>query len=80
MAEAFQGAGDMFVPMALSLVNSIGITIPLGVYLTHTLGMGPQGLFIAQFVTTILGTVVTGGWLATGRWTRIRLQTHGTSP
>ncbi len=30
--------------------------------------------------TTILGIVVTGGWLATGRWTRIRLQTHGTSP
>lgn len=78
--RALQGAGDMFVPMALSLVNSIGITIPLGVYLTHTLGMGPQGLFIAQFVTTILGTVVTGGWLATGRWTRIRLQTHGSSP
>ncbi|MEE3326208.1 MAG: MATE family efflux transporter [Myxococcota bacterium] len=76
--RALQGAGDMFVPMALSLVNSIGITIPLGIYLTRTLEMGPQGLFIAQFATTVLGTVVTGAWLATGRWTRIHLQTHGT--
>lgn len=77
--RALQGAGDMFVPMALSLINSIVITIPLGFYLTSTLEMGPQGLFIAQFVTTVIGTVTTGAWVATGRWTRIHLQTHGRS-
>ena len=78
--RALQGAGDMFVPMALSLINSVVITIPLALYLTENRAMGPQGLFIAQFVTTALGTLATGLWLATGRWTRVHLHTHGASP
>ena len=78
--RALQGAGDMFVPMALSLINSIMITIPLALYLTENRAMGPQGLFIAQFVTTAIGTVATAAWLATGRWTRVHLHTHGASP
>jgi hypothetical protein len=34
--------------------------------------MGPDGLFIAQFASAIVGTSITGAWVATGRWTRIR--------
>lgn len=75
--RALQGAGDVFVPMLISMVNSIAITLPLGLYLTHSLEMGPQGLFIAQFSSGVLGTLLTGGWLATGHWTRVRLETHG---
>jgi Na+-driven multidrug efflux pump len=73
--RALQGAGDMLVPMLISVLNSVLLTLPLGLYLSETQGMGPEGLFIAQFVSTLTGTVLTGGWVATGRWTRAR--THG---
>ena len=78
--RALQGAGDMLVPMCISLLNSIAVAVPLGLYLTYSRGMGPEGLFVAQFVSAALGTLLTGGWLATGHWTRIRLETHGSTP
>ncbi|MBW2232045.1 MAG: MATE family efflux transporter [Deltaproteobacteria bacterium] len=68
--RALQGAGDVFVPMLISLGNALLISLPLGLYLARTRGMGPDGLFIAQFVSTAIGTVLTGAWVATGRWTR----------
>ncbi len=77
--RALQGAGDMLVPMIMSLFASVILTIPLGLYLTYELEMGPQGLFLAQFISALASALMTGSWLATGRWTRIRLQTHGSS-
>lgn len=78
--RALQGAGDVLVPMCISLLTSIAITLPLGIYLTQGRDLGPQGLFIANFISGVLGTLLTGGWLATGHWTRVRLETHGSGP
>jgi putative MATE family efflux protein len=70
--RALQGAGDVFVPMVMSIATSVLFSLPLGVYLSQTRGMGPDGLFVAQFVSTVAGTLMTGAYVATGRWTTAR--------
>lgn len=70
--RALQGAGDVVVPMAMSLLNSLLIALPLGFYLAKSRGMGPDGLFIANFVSTATATLAMGAWVATGRWTTAR--------
>jgi len=70
--RALQGAGDVMVPMVVSLGNSLFVSLPLGIYLSKTRGMGPDGLFVSQFVSTAIATVLTGAWVATGRWTTAR--------
>jgi len=70
--RALQGAGDVFVPMAISLANALLVSLPLGLYLAKTRGMGPDGLFVAQFTSSVIATLATGGWVATGRWTTAR--------
>jgi len=69
--RALQGAGDVIVPMLVTLANAVLLTLPLGIYLAESRNMGPDGLFIAQFISTATGTLITGAWLATGRWTRV---------
>lgn len=70
--RGLQGAGDVLVPMLLSLGNAVGFTLPLGVWLATDagLGRGPEGVFLAQMIGAIAVTALTGAWLATGRWTR----------
>jgi putative MATE family efflux protein len=70
--RSLQGAGDVVVPMVISLVNAVGFSLPLGLYLATARGMGPDGLFVAQFASTAVGTLTTGAWVATGRWTTAR--------
>lgn len=70
--RALQGAGDVFVPMIMSVMTSVVFTLPLGVYLSQTRGLGPDGLFIAQFASTVLSTLSVGAYVATGRWTTAR--------
>jgi putative MATE family efflux protein len=69
--RSLQGAGDVAVPMLLSLGNSILVTIPLGLLLATDagLGWGPTGVFAAQLTGSWAITLTTGAWLATGRWT-----------
>jgi Na+-driven multidrug efflux pump len=68
--RALQGAGDVMVPMALSLGCAVGLTLPLGVWLARGQGLGPTGVFAASLVGAVAVTVLTGAWLATGRWAR----------
>jgi len=70
--RALQGAGDVVVPMIFSLVNALGLTVPLGVWLSTSRGMGPNGLFLASLIGAVAITLVTGVWVASGRWTRLR--------
>jgi putative MATE family efflux protein len=70
--RALQGAGDVFVPMCVSLGIALFVSVPLGLYLSGKGGMGPDGLFVAQFASTAVTTVLTGAWVATGRWTTAR--------
>ena len=68
--RSLPGAGDFFVPMAITLVNSLLVTIPLGFFLARQTELGPSGIWIAQLVSSGIATTATGIWLATGRWTR----------
>ncbi|MDX1650156.1 MAG: MATE family efflux transporter, partial [Myxococcota bacterium] len=70
--RGLQGAGDVAVPMVLSLGNSVFFTLPLGVWLATEagLGWGPEGVFMASMVGAFAVTAMTGAWLATGRWAR----------
>lgn len=68
--RSLQGAGDFLVPMAITLTNSLLVTIPLGFYLVKATDLGPSGIWIAQLVSAVVATSATGIWLATGRWTR----------
>lgn len=68
--RSLQGAGDFLVPMGISLGNSLLVTLPLGYGLAYHTGLGPTGLWISGFASTVTGTLAMGAWLATGRWSR----------
>lgn len=70
--RALQGAGDVLVPMALSLGLALLGTLPLGLWLGSEAGAGwgPRGVFAASLIGAVATTLATGLWVATGRWTR----------
>ncbi len=68
--RALQGAGDVQVPMLLTLGNSLLLTLPLGYFLSLRLDWGPSGVFAASLVGAVVVTAGNGLWLSTGRWTR----------
>ncbi|MFP6565095.1 MAG: MATE family efflux transporter [Myxococcota bacterium] len=67
--RALQGAGDVMVPMWMSLANALLITLTLGLWLTRGLQMGPTGIFIANLAGAATATLFLAAWTATGRWT-----------
>ncbi|MAE97030.1 MAG: hypothetical protein CL910_20460 [Deltaproteobacteria bacterium] len=73
--RTLQGAGDMTVPMVISIGLSLLVTIPLGYWMASDfgLGMGPTGVFWASLASAALSTALNGAYLASGRWTRMRL-------
>jgi len=68
--RALQGAGDVVVPMAISLASAFAVAVPLALLLTRGLGLGPTGVWIASLASSAFGTSALGAWLATGRWAR----------
>ena len=68
--RALQGAGDVFVPMAISLGTTFLVALPLATVLARHTDMGPSGIWTAFLVSSFVTTTGTGLWLATGRWTR----------
>ena len=68
--RALQGAGDVVVPMAISLASAFAVAVPLALLLTRGLSLGPTGVWIASLASSAFGTAAMGGWLATGRWAR----------
>ncbi len=67
--RALQGAGDMLVPMAISLGSTL-LAIPLAITLSLHTDLGRQGLWIAFLTTSWISTLATGLRVATGRWAR----------
>jgi len=68
--RALQGAGDVVVPMAISLTSAFAVSVPLALVLTRGFGLGPTGVWIASLASSVFGTLAMGAWLATGRWAR----------
>jgi Na+-driven multidrug efflux pump len=68
--RSLQGAGDVMIPMAISLGTTFLVTLPLAWLLVRTTSLGPTGIWRAQLVGSLLLTLGTATWVATGRWTR----------
>jgi putative MATE family efflux protein len=68
--RSLQGAGQVGVPMLSSILSSVLVSLPTGILLSGPLGWGHTGIFAATVVGSSLNALITGGWLATGRWTR----------
>ena len=66
--RTLQGAGDVLIPMVMSTVNSLLITLPIGWYLATQANWGATGLFAATLTGAITVTAMTGAYIATGRW------------
>lgn len=80
--RSLQGAGDVLVPMLLSLGTALGVTLPLGVFLASDagLGWGPRGVFAASLAGAATVTLTTGVWVVTGRWTLAARRREGVRP
>jgi len=68
--RALQAAEDMTAPMLIANGSALLVALPLGHYLTSATSLGPTGIWISILAYTAVNTLVTVGWLATGRWTR----------
>jgi len=78
--RSLQGAGDVFVPMLVSLGTTFIVTVPLAYALAFRAGLGPTGLWIAFLSGNVVITSVTGLYMATGRWTRRAILPSEVSP
>jgi putative MATE family efflux protein len=76
--RSLQGAGDVMVPMAMSLGTTFLVTLPLAWYLVHNTSLGATGIWRAQLVGSFLLTSATAAWVASGRWTRRAAAVKGT--
>jgi putative MATE family efflux protein len=68
--RSLQGAGDVIVPMAISLGTTFFVTLPLAWYLVHNTSLGATGIWRAQLTGSFILTSATAAWVASGRWTR----------
>jgi Na+-driven multidrug efflux pump len=68
--RSLQGAGDVLVPMVISLSTTFLVTLPLAWALSRHTSLGPTGIWIAQLTGSVLLTTATSAWVASGRWTR----------
>ena len=75
--RALQGAGDVLVPMVLSIATALCVSLPVGLWLSVKAGYGPTGIFIAGVTGATVATLTTGAWVATGRWTTARARAAG---
>ncbi len=66
--RSLQGAGSVAVPMLASIFTSLCVALPTGILLSGPLGWGHTGIFAATVVASATNTLITGTWLATGRW------------
>jgi len=68
--RALQAAEDMTTPMLISNGSALFVALPLGHYLANATTLGPTGLWIAVLTYTVVNSIATLAWMATGRWTR----------
>lgn len=68
MIQSLNGAGDTGTPSVLNLVCFWLLQIPLAFWLAETVGLGPDGVFIAIVVSETLLTVLSILVFRRGRW------------
>lgn len=68
LSQAFNGAGDAWTPTWLNVGCYWALEIPLAWVLAHTLGWGPDGVFVAMTVAFSVSAVVAAVLFRRGRW------------
>jgi len=68
--RSLQGAGDMLVPMLISVGTALCVSLPLAWWLALETDLGRLGIWTAFLTTSVLTTVAMGARVASGRWTR----------
>lgn len=64
--RVLQGAGDMLVPMLISVGTSVAVSIPLALLLSDS--MGREGLWLAFLISAFVTTAATSWRMISGRW------------
>lgn len=65
--RSLQGAGDVFGPMTLSLINTFLVSVPLTYVLATYTDLGPAAVWIGYLTSSAFSTLATGAFLATRR-------------
>jgi putative MATE family efflux protein len=73
IGNSFNGAGDTRTPTRINLFVFWLFEIPLAWLLSHQLGMGPMGVFVAMTVAFSTLAVVSALLFRRGRWKSIRV-------
>ena len=69
--NAFNGAGDTWTPTFMNLICFWVLEIPLAWVLSHTMGMGPNGVFLAAVIAWSTLAVLAAVVFRKGRWKRV---------
>ena len=73
MVQAFNGAGDTWTPTGINLFCYWLFQIPLAYLLARTVGLGPDGVFMAITISESATAVVGMLWFRRGRWKTRRI-------
>ena len=68
MVQAFNGAGDTTTPTWINIGCFWLFQVPLGYFLAHRAGMGPNGVFWAVAASYSLAAIVGLVLFKRGRW------------
>jgi putative MATE family efflux protein len=68
LLRAFNGAGDNLLPSVLSLFCFWGLELPLAYVLSHSMGLGPTGAFLAIAIAFAVLTLGCAVIFQRGRW------------
>lgn len=66
--QAFNGAGDTMTPTYINIFCFWMVQVPLAYVLALTVGMGPEGVFWAVFVSELLAGIVGVAVFKRGKW------------
>lgn len=71
LANAFNGAGDTWTPTMLNFFCFWMFELPLAWVLSHEMGLGPQGVFIAVALAFSALAVASGWMFRRGSWKKV---------
>lgn len=68
-----RGAGEIWVNTLITVMIFYGIRVPMAAYLSSRPALGSSGIWIAIALSFTIGSMLNGGYFASGRWKRKEL-------
>jgi Na+-driven multidrug efflux pump len=68
MSQAFNGAGAVWTPTFINLFALWLFQLPLAYTLSHSMGWGPRGLFVAITIAWSIYAVISAALFRRGEW------------